>query len=204
MGGLKRLFFLPDRTAGRRDQEEEETAKGEEGTEQQGCGLSVCHRTAALHGTAATDRHMGSGSRGGRTVFWGWLAEVWERRGGAEFRPPPPLLLLLTPPLASTMELENIVANTVLLKAREGKDGPSGTDPCYRMVTPHPTPPHCCPIPNSLPTDTASYHPPKRLPNFLKFYDIHGGSDRNRMSAKRRAAFEWNEPRDLKCVDGTS
>lgn len=57
-----------------------------------------------------------------------------------EFRLPPPLLLLLSPPLASTMELENIVANTVLLKAREGKDGPGGTDPGYRMVPHPPTP----------------------------------------------------------------
>lgn len=55
-----------------------------------------------------------------------------------EFRPPPPPLLLSLP-LASTMELENIVANTVLLKAREGKDGPGGTDPGYWMVTPTPT-----------------------------------------------------------------
>lgn len=40
------------------------------------------------------------------------------------------------------MELENIVANTVLLKAREGKDGLRGTDPWSRMVNPsahHPT-----------------------------------------------------------------
>lgn len=59
-----------------------------------------------------------------------------------EFRLPPPLLLLLSPPLASTMELENIVANTVLLKAREGKDGPGGTDPGYRMVPPPRLPPY--------------------------------------------------------------
>lgn len=60
-----------------------------------------------------------------------------------EFWPPPPLLLL-TPLLASTMELENIVANTVLLKAREGKDGSGGTDPWYRMVNPlHPYPTLC-------------------------------------------------------------
>lgn len=58
MDGLKRLFLLPDSATGRRDQEEE-TAEGEEGAEQQGCGLSVCHRTAALHGTAATDGHFG-------------------------------------------------------------------------------------------------------------------------------------------------
>lgn len=103
-----------------------------------------------------------------------------------EFRLPPPLLLLLSPPLASTMELENIVANTVLLKAREGKDGPGGTDPGYRMVPP----------PHSHPTETAPSPPQKRRLHFLKFYDIHGRSDRNRMSAKRRAAFEWSEPRD--------
>lgn len=102
-----------------------------------------------------------------------------------EFRLPPPLLLLLSPPLASTMELENIVANTVLLKAREGKDGPGGTDPGYRMVPPTPPPYRNGPLP-----------PQKRRLHFLKFYDIHGRSDRNRMSAKRRAAFEWSEPRD--------
>lgn len=73
MGGLKRLFFVAGRAAGRRDQEEEEetAAKGEEGSEQQGCGLSVCHRTAALHGTAARADIWDLAPGGGRRCFEG-------------------------------------------------------------------------------------------------------------------------------------
>lgn len=47
-------------------------------------------------------------------------------------------------PHSINMELENIVANTVLLKAREGKDGEGGvTAPLHRCVTV--TAPEGCP-----------------------------------------------------------
>lgn len=42
--------------------------------------------------------------------------------------PGPPSAALTVTPDSINMELENIVANTVLLKAREGKDGDGGFD----------------------------------------------------------------------------
>lgn len=58
MDGLKRLSFPPDRAEGAWGGGGGDSREGG-GSWAAGCGLSVCHRTAALHCTAATDGHFG-------------------------------------------------------------------------------------------------------------------------------------------------
>lgn len=128
-------------------------------------------RTVCLSPDSSPPRHGSHGrtlwdlAPGGGRCFEGDYLRSGSGGEVREFRLPPPPLLLLSPPLASTMELENIVANTVLLKAREGKDGTGGTDPGYRMVPP---------LRDSHSTETAPSPPQKRLLHFLNFYDTVG------------------------------
>ncbi len=69
----------------------------------------------------------GGGGRCLRRINWDW-----SRRGG----PGAPSAAAAVTPDTIDMELENIVANTVLLKAREGKDGDGGlTAPLSRYLT---------------------------------------------------------------------
>lgn len=124
MDRLKRLFLLFDSAAGRRVGGTSSRSTGRQRRRRRERRRSAdCHRTGAHH-----SRHGESDSypsaAGGRCFEEDTLRLKRARGSGSSGRCCRRCHRCFT----INMDLENIVANTVLVRAREGEDGGSGTD----------------------------------------------------------------------------